>query len=226
MGINPNLTSENVPGIQQKNIAWLKAQTDYTKAQNEFVKEVNKSKPETWQAMTESTKEMISFGNSGGFNLIFGGALSRLKTQIENEFEGALVPLTNAISGLINELIGENGLADAAVGAANGLTKIITWLKDMKVTIGDIDISAWDVLTTGIFDLFDIISEGLTNLNNLPYADLANNLSTTETNLNAFFFGLGNNPFAGSPVDPTIPTVPPGGGFNQLPTPSPFQFHF
>lgn len=107
MGINPLATSESMPGVQGKNIAWLKAQTEYLKAQNEFVKEVNKSKKETWQAMTESVTTMERFSSAGGFSMLFAGSISRFKTNLQNQIEGAFTPITNALTQFVSDLLDE-----------------------------------------------------------------------------------------------------------------------
>ena len=118
MSNNPGQSSQNVPGIQKQNIAWLKAQTELMKAQTEYQKALSKIKKEDMDAMTESIGAFERFSTAGGFNLIFGGSIDRLKTNITNDFEGALAPITNSLGGLVNTLF--SALTDETTGLGKG----------------------------------------------------------------------------------------------------------
>ena len=109
MGMDPLATSENVPGVMQKNVAWLKAQTEYLKAQREFVAEVNKSKPETWKSMTESTAELVSLADRGGLSILIQAPMQRVMDNLSLEFEKILVPVVNLINDVLGPIIDKLG---------------------------------------------------------------------------------------------------------------------
>lgn len=145
MALNPFASSENVPGVQKQNIAWMKAQTELMVAQRKYMEEVNKTKKETWEAMTESVISMERFSSAGGINQIFGGSITRFKNNIALGLEGALTGVTNAFVGAANDILEKLTPVFDALGVA--FNTVITGLEG--IDIGG-DQSFWDGLMAAL----------------------------------------------------------------------------
>ena len=101
-------SSQNVPGIQKQNVAWLKAQTELMNAQTKYMQALSKIKKEDMDAMTNSIVSVERFASSGGFEAIFSGSVSRVKDNLTTAMDGALAPLTNAATKLVNDLLAQD----------------------------------------------------------------------------------------------------------------------
>ncbi len=161
MGINPNLSSENAPGIQQKNVAWLKAQTELMTAQTKYMEAFNKTKKEDWDAAGGAMKEMSAFSAKGGMMALLGGSIERFKNNLLLSVEAALAPIVNAFTGALSEIL---------VAIEPLIRNLVSALDNMKIGLGDVDFSVLDVLTgLGLLaNVLTLITNALATMGTVP----------------------------------------------------------
>lgn len=156
MGINPTLSSEGLPDVQKKNVAWMKAQTELFEAQRKYMEEVNKTKKEDWEAMTTTVKTFEKFLKVGA-----PGAVNRFMRGLNLGFEGALANITNIATGLLNDML--NNLKPFFDNLATIIGDIQTGLSNVEFA----GTNLWDGLITALSGIPAVIGfavDGFANL--------------------------------------------------------------
>jgi hypothetical protein len=158
LSLGPGASSLNDPNIQKKNIAYLKAQTDLLKAQRKYMEEVNKSKKEDWEAMTEATQSMVNFSARGGFNMLFGGSINRLESQVSDTMDGALAPIVNELSSTFDTLVEDSGVKTMIQNFSNALGGLIDFIFEKQEEMKEKNPehrNAWEELMSDLNDQFN-----------------------------------------------------------------------
>lgn len=103
-------------------------------------REMAKIKPRQWKEMAGAFKEMSDFAKQGGVAKFIGGTIGTIKSKIENQVIGMFSPVINEISQFTGDLLEE------ATPLGNALGDLIRLLSDLKIQIGDVNVSLLDVL--------------------------------------------------------------------------------